>query len=773
MTQQSKPISHDQLIEDNVFGNVKKSAEEADVAVKSLLSGFKQMATMSGKKLMSFADPKTLQDVKNQRVEIEKITLLTKGYTEAQKQEIYVRERNKLILKQESDLIKANAAVQGAAKGSVQELRAELKMVSLQWAALSEIEKGNIAVTGPLSKQKLELTNKLKNLEAATGDHRREVGNYAVALKGLTGIATVLGEVFGIDVEKIKQLKEAHAILKHSIHGTHEVMHNLAGEHKAEAHAAKEGAEQAVKSAAARSTTIPVIGLVIAALAALAAAIYLVNERSKEEELNEMARSRAMDGTIIKSKELREAYNEHLIAVNELANGYKVLHGEMTQFEADIDNITHKTIKKASEAANEGLKKIQEAGKSEFLDFFKEAANSMTGQATNFETKSRRVHDAKEEMNKTLASITKEGEDEAKKRALEKDIEDDKEEKNKSKERARKSKEENDKYLAELRKRLEEMKRIQAEGVLEEQKLRDEQEVDKEAKIKLDMERWLAAKNAENEEVLRLLKYRQDQEKAAREQRINDAIQEQEQIINAIKQGLDNQNAIKEKYYQNQQSIAESNIHVQSDLAARGQKNMLDFELKEKAKALDNELQLKKKAQRQAEALQLANLFLEFEKVYAKDGSGAAGKALAQTLLAKGIATGLGAAFAEDGGVIGGDVKKYTGQKHKSGKDVWVLAEEKERILSVSDNKLFEAIGGMNLLKNPQRFMSSTHVVNDFSALKSELQDLKETIKNKKEVVFHKSIEGYLVISTTENGTTQHRNLINSQIVQRKPNGAA
>lgn len=773
MASQSKPITHSELIEENVFENFTKSTEGADVALKSFITGLKQVAALSGKKLNSFSDPKTIQDVKNYRTELEKVTTLTKGYTEAQKQEIYVKERNRLILKQESDLIKANAAVQGAAKGSVQELRAELKMVSLQWAALSEIEKGNIEVTGPLSKQKLELTNKLKNLEAATGDHRREVGNYAVALKGLTGIATVLGEVFGIDVEKIKQLKEAHAILKHSIHGTHEVIHNLAGEHKAEAHAAKEGTEQAVKSAAARSATIPVIGLVIAALAALAAAIYLVNERSKEEELNEMARSRAMDGTIIKSKELREAYNEHLIAVNELANGYKVLHGEMTQFEADIDNIAQKTIKKATDAANEGLKKIQEEGKAQFSDYFKELANSLTGGAAKMETSVFRRGRLKAEMNETIEAIKREGEDEAKKKKLEKDVEDDKEADKKAKELARKSKEAYDKYLAELRKRLEEMKRIQLEGSLEEQKLRDEQDADKEAKIKLDMERWLAAKNAETEAAVLHLKHIAELEKEARRKRIEHAIEEQEQIINAIKQGLDNQNAIKEKYYQNQQSIAESNIQVQSDLAARGQKNMLDFELKEKAKALDQELQLKKKAQRQAEALQLANLFLEFEKVYAKDGAGAAGKALSQTLLAKGIATGLGAVFAEDGGVIGGDAKQYTGQKHKSGKDVWVLAEEKERILSVSDNKLFEAIGGMNLLKNPQRFMSPTQVVNDFSALKSELQDLKETIKNKKEVVFHKSIEGYLVISTTENGVTQHRNLINSQIVQRKPNGAA
>ncbi len=91
----------------------------------------------------------------------------------------------KLNTKQVNDSAKAlaiNDRLIKENKGSINALRQQLTAVTVAYNGLSKEERENRNIGGALSKQKLELTNKLKGLEEATGDHRRSVGDYSKAL---------------------------------------------------------------------------------------------------------------------------------------------------------------------------------------------------------------------------------------------------------------------------------------------------------------------------------------------------------------------------------------------------------------------------------------------------------------------------------------------------------------------------------------------------------------------------------------------------------------
>ena len=84
-----------------------------------------------------------------------------------------------------------------AQTASVDQLRKMLSVVSAQWAQLSEEERQNSNEGVTLSKQKLDLTNRLKELESATGDNRRNVGNYTASIIEAGNKMGIFGGTFG------------------------------------------------------------------------------------------------------------------------------------------------------------------------------------------------------------------------------------------------------------------------------------------------------------------------------------------------------------------------------------------------------------------------------------------------------------------------------------------------------------------------------------------------------------------------------------------------
>lgn len=76
------------------------------------------------------------------------------------------------------NLIKANTAK----KDSIDQLRADLAIVTQKWNALSGEERQNTEAGKALTAEKTRLTEALKKEEMATGDARRNVGNYKEAV---------------------------------------------------------------------------------------------------------------------------------------------------------------------------------------------------------------------------------------------------------------------------------------------------------------------------------------------------------------------------------------------------------------------------------------------------------------------------------------------------------------------------------------------------------------------------------------------------------------
>lgn len=77
----------------------------------------------------------------------------------------------------------ANTKAQKANTGSIKQMKEQLKIVSKEWDNLTKEEIENTEEGKKLNKQKTELTETLKELEGATGDNRRNVGNYTEGMR--------------------------------------------------------------------------------------------------------------------------------------------------------------------------------------------------------------------------------------------------------------------------------------------------------------------------------------------------------------------------------------------------------------------------------------------------------------------------------------------------------------------------------------------------------------------------------------------------------------
>ena len=100
------------------------------------------------------------------------------------------------------NLIKA----ENANTNSIEQLRAKLSVVSVQWAKVTLAEGENSEESKKLTAQKLELTNALKKEEKATGDTRRNVGNYSEAIDGAVGSLQNLSPAVASSVGGFKQM---------------------------------------------------------------------------------------------------------------------------------------------------------------------------------------------------------------------------------------------------------------------------------------------------------------------------------------------------------------------------------------------------------------------------------------------------------------------------------------------------------------------------------------------------------------------------------------
>lgn len=119
--------------------------------------------------------------------------------TEMRGQQNLLRVNTKLL----TDLTQAGEGQ----KLTIDQMRKALSVVSIQWAQLTEEERENSEEGKALTETKTKLTAELKRLEAATGDNRRNVGNYTQSILEAAKNSDVFGGVLGKMIGGLENFK--------------------------------------------------------------------------------------------------------------------------------------------------------------------------------------------------------------------------------------------------------------------------------------------------------------------------------------------------------------------------------------------------------------------------------------------------------------------------------------------------------------------------------------------------------------------------------------
>ena len=173
-----EPIKHDKIIEPKVF---QPAADSADVLLEKLsllIGGFRELAKITGAKINSGIDPKSLSDVEKLAKETQKLSDVEKGLTEVQKVQVQVQQ---IVTKQKTALreqIKGEESAYAALSNQYKEAAQKAKDLAASQGISSKASKQAAA-------EARALNDKLKTIDATLGNHQRNVGNYGSALKGV------------------------------------------------------------------------------------------------------------------------------------------------------------------------------------------------------------------------------------------------------------------------------------------------------------------------------------------------------------------------------------------------------------------------------------------------------------------------------------------------------------------------------------------------------------------------------------------------------------
>lgn len=184
------------------FGNAQKGLEEltkAQIAQQEIIKQTKQEIKDYEKSIKELEeaqkDGKDLTETEIQLLDLYNQNLQTARESLAgQKDELSsVNSERRAAVKE----VENYNTVLDAELGSNEQLRAQLKILTQEYDALSQEERENSEVGEEKTQQIKELTDKLKENESAIGDNRRNVGNYSASIKEALGNVTIMGTNLG------------------------------------------------------------------------------------------------------------------------------------------------------------------------------------------------------------------------------------------------------------------------------------------------------------------------------------------------------------------------------------------------------------------------------------------------------------------------------------------------------------------------------------------------------------------------------------------------
>lgn len=764
-----RPIKGEQIFEPGYLTKATSEATALSDAFKILETQLKDILRISKGKLSVAPDPQSLSDLEKQQK-------LINDTAKAEKNLLELRKKSAQAEKAELQLANAKAAAEKKANaekakqiklqqqqvGIINNLRQELKEVTKAWAASTDAQQLDANVTGSLAQRKKILTENLKRLEEATGDHRRSVGDYGKALKGLNPLLSLLERYTGIDITAIRELSQA---VKGAT-GVMKIYNLIIGE---------------------TVGVLRVLKLAIAATGIGAILLLLGNAIRLYMQLKE-ANEKLANATEIYNKQL-ERLKENLTDNNNL----------LAQNEA-LQIALAKSVGKSEEE----IFKIQQSYRNKRIDALQifnaeliARINKQGRESTDEEAKTLRENNDEIERLKNefkIAAIdfeTKKNEEirEKKRQASQKELDDFRQFQKELFDTQSQGIEDNFKSLqADLIKRrtagLISEKAYQAELY---EIRRSQLEINYQRGLILEGEYLLQLSNLEKEysdflqkEYEKRLsdekKYFNDRQKSAddaaalRQQRIDEELKAEDErnkksleMAKELEQQLFelSKDRLDERRKMNEAELKEidSRIQEQTARAIAGQSNELDFLMKQRVEALKEQAAIERAERRRQQAERLANTFLG---ILEKNG-GDIVKALEKTLQGKAVAASIAGSAeqgTEDTGTVSGG-----GLDGKGGR-LWML-HDNEGVVTKKANKENEGlVAAMNSGKVSEYFAKNyINYITGTDRTKSEvlqsaqngyllkeIQELRNDIKNKKELTIYWNELDERVMSERENG---------------------
>ena len=275
-----------------------------------------------------------------------------------------------------------------------------------------------------------------------------------------------------------------------------------------------------------------------------------------------------------------------------------------------------------------------------------------------------------------------------------------------------------------------------------------------------------AKKKAEQEkyDYEKALAEKAEQERKARNDK---AIADFERVSQAISDGIDARIESQQEGLSRESGLIANETQVQAELFSRGLENNLATQERLQAENAAKQADLAEKKRKKDEAMQLAGLFLELVK---EDGN--VPKALAETLIAKGISEAIAGSFAEG-------VENFKGEgtgtsdsniiRFSNGESVVTAAGTQDNpglVSAMNDGRVDDYFREIylpqfasSLRTNGESEQSGTLWQN--ALLIKELRELKQVVANKKETTVELSKTGDVITTTVEQGL--------KKIVVRKP----
>jgi hypothetical protein len=196
----AKQIKSEEIIERGALSEHIKQAETLIQLYDKWDEKLKEVAKES-KKLVETLDTTNVKDLRKLAEEQQKVNKAFDQSTEIGKKKAKIDqqlqllrskegqelEKRKIQLQEQRKQVKDQIRLNREQEGSIEQLRRKLSLVTNAWKSLSKEERENTKRGRRIVESKKKLTEELKRLEQATGDARRNVGNYSSALDGLGG----------------------------------------------------------------------------------------------------------------------------------------------------------------------------------------------------------------------------------------------------------------------------------------------------------------------------------------------------------------------------------------------------------------------------------------------------------------------------------------------------------------------------------------------------------------------------------------------------------